>query len=584
MHNQRLFRQSSKALFVFLLFSLAMIFLSSSAFADDNKTISVLINGKMQQYEQPPLIDKGHTLVPLRAIFEALGAEIKWDIKTRTATAIKENTEIVISIGQKTAYVNNQPQLLDVNAQIINGHTMVPLRFISQAFGAHVNWRPSTKTVAIKTTIITPETTKLKMPLKSVEPAPIEVQESNEMPKLEEAALIKAPLNLPIVTPMVTVPLSELIREWKSFDTRHFRIYYYEQEQDIFIQAQFYDEIYDTLSEEFGHPLPEQVPVYYYNATDYLLDKEIPAWSVAAWDPSTQSMRIKLDTTHVNEQDLMSFRHELTHAITLSSIDSSLYEAPIWFLEGVATYFEQAQPYYDLARAGIVYKAFQENKLISFSDIAADSTKWPEADVGLIYAEAQSFYGYLVDQYGETNANELYYTAGSFENVIEQVTNNSLSTLEANWKLALAQSYTTATPVSGRMYYSENAWYEGGIKNGLPDGQGKYFDNDKLVYSGGYKNGNYEGQGVVYFEGGVVYKGQFKAGNPNGYGKYYWPEGDRYEGDMVDGKMEGQGTYYWKNGGTYVGGWKAGKQNGQGVIRNADGSSYSGWFRDGESI
>jgi hypothetical protein len=225
-----------------------------------------------------------------------------------------------------------------------------------------------------------------------------------------------------------------------------------------------------------------------------------------------------------------------------------------------------------------LYKAFLNNKIIPFADIAADSSKWPETDVELIYAEAQSFYGYLVNQYGETNTNEIYYTSGRFETVIEQMTHNSLSTLEANWKLALAQSYSTATPVSGRMFFTGKSWYEGGIKNGLQDGQGKYYDNDKLVYSGGYKDGDFEGQGVLFFESGAVYKGQMKAGFPHGYGKYYWPKGDRYEGDMVNGKMEGQGTYYWQNGDTYIGGWKAGKQNGQGVIRNADGTGYSGLF------
>ncbi|WP_162463090.1 stalk domain-containing protein [Paenibacillus psychroresistens] len=586
MFNRRLARLSSKALFVFLLFLLSMIFLAASAFAAvDSKSISVMIDGKEQQYEQSPLIEKGHTLVPLRAIFEALGAEIKWNAVTRTATATKDDIEVVITIGQKTAYVNSRPQLLDVSAQIINGHTMVPLRFISQAFGAYVNWRPSTNTVAIKTTRITPETSKLQMPLKAVESAPIEaVTSPNGIPQIEEAVLLKAPLNPPLATPMFTVPLSELSRNWKSFDTVHFRIYYYDQEreQDIIIQSQYFDEIYEILLIEFGHPMPEQIPVYFYNETDYLAIKELPPWSIAAWEPATDSMKIKLEAAHVNNQDLMSFRHELTHAITLSSIDSSLYEAPTWFMEGAATYFEQAQPYYDLARSRVLYKALQDNKLIAFSDIAADSTKWLEADVGLIYAEAQSFYGYLVAQYGETNINEIYYTADNFTKVIDQITNHSLADLEASWKLALAQSYSTATPLNGQIFFMEGAWYEGGIKNGLQEGQGKYFDNDKLVYSGEYKDGKFEGQGVFFYKGGAVYKGEMKAGSPNGYGKYYWAEGDHYEGNLVNGEFEGQGIYYWINGDVYTGEWKAGKQNGQGTIRNADGSDFSGLFIDGE--
>src|ERR1700686_4690852 len=105
----RLFRMSTKAFVFFLILFILLVGLLSTqaSAAADNKTISVLINGEIQNYEQPPLIDNGHTLVPLRAIFEALGAEIKWNSDTRTATAIKGNTEIIISIGIKTAYVNS---------------------------------------------------------------------------------------------------------------------------------------------------------------------------------------------------------------------------------------------------------------------------------------------------------------------------------------------------------------------------------------------------------------------------------------------------------------------------------------------
>src|SRR5690242_15324822 len=91
MHFQRL-KLQSKAIFAYLLctlllFTFALVYVSSSAYAADSKSISVLIDGKSQQYEQPPLIDNGHTLVPLRAIFEALGAEIKWNSASKTATA-----------------------------------------------------------------------------------------------------------------------------------------------------------------------------------------------------------------------------------------------------------------------------------------------------------------------------------------------------------------------------------------------------------------------------------------------------------------------------------------------------------------
>jgi hypothetical protein len=580
--GMQLFKIPAKILFSLLLLSTLWIGLvASNATAEDNPVISVLIDGKLQQYEQPPIIQKGYTLVPLRAIFEALGAEIKWNTTTRTATAVKENVEIIISIGKDIAYVNGQEQQLDVGAQMINGRTMVPLRFISQAFGAYVNWRPTTNTVSIKTVLISPETTKLKMPIQSITPVEI-IPISAEKPKQEEVAALQAPLNPPQITKMFTVPLSALDRDWKSFDTKYFKIYYYEQEPDIIIQSQFYDEMYETLNVEFGHPLPEQIPVYFLNTADFELDKEIPSWSAAAWLPKSKSMIIKIDASIGNEQQLMNFRHELIHAITLSSIDSQLYNTPPWFLEAVAAYYEQAKPYYDLGRSGVLYKAFLVNKMIPFSDISEDSSLWKTDEVGLIYAEAQSFYGYLVQQFGETSANEIFYTSGNFNAVMQTTTNQTMSSLEENWKTYLALSYANAPTLTGRIYFMDGSWYQGEIKNGLQHGKGKNYKNGKLTYSGDYKEGKLDGQGIVFYPSGSIYSGQMKDDQPSGFGKYYWLEGDRFEGNMLNGLFDGQGSYYWSNGDTYVGEWKAGKQEGQGVIRNIDGSSYSGLFKAGK--
>jgi hypothetical protein len=560
MRNQ-MHRWPVRILVSLLLFStLWMGLASSNASADENQVISVVIDGKLQQYEQPPIIQKGYTLVPLRAIFEALGSEIQWDTHTRTATAQKENVEIVISIGKDLAYVNGEAQQLDVGAQLINGRTMVPLRFISQAFGAYVNWRPATKTVSIKTVMITPETSKLKMPLRSVESTPIEhLSISAEKPKQEEVAGLQAPIAPPQISKLFTVPLSDLARDWKSFETRYFRIYYYEQESDIIIESQYYDEFYETLNAEFGHPLPDKIPVYFLNAADFEQNQEIPSWSAAVWVPKTKSMIIKIDPEIGNVQQLMNFRHEMVHAITLSSIDSQLYAAPTWFLEAVAAYYEQAQPYYDLGRSGTLYKAFLANKIIPLANISEDSSLWKPDEVGLIYAEAQSFFGFLVDQFGETRANEIFYTSGNFNAVIHKTTNQTMPSLEEQWRTYLTQHYADAPTLTGKIYFMDGSWYEGEIKNGLQHGRGKNYKNGKVMYSGQYKEGKLDGQGTIFYNSGSIYVGQMKDDQPNGFGKYYWTEGDRYEGNMVNGLFEGQGSYFWNNGSTYVGEFKDGK-------------------------
>ncbi|MBE7053619.1 MAG: hypothetical protein E7391_05015 [Ruminococcaceae bacterium] len=120
---------------------------SFSAFAQDE--ISIIINGKKLTMDQSPIIVEGRTLVPLRAIFEALGAKVEWDDLSKTATGIKDGNEIKIQINNAVAKVNGKDVTLDVPAQIVNSRTLVPVRFISESLGLKVDWDDATKTVII---------------------------------------------------------------------------------------------------------------------------------------------------------------------------------------------------------------------------------------------------------------------------------------------------------------------------------------------------------------------------------------------------------------------------------------------------
>lgn len=111
--------------------------------------IAVYLDGETLAFDQPPIISNGRTLVPLRGIFEALGAEVGWDNATQTVSAEKGETIVYLFIGQKTAYINGEATELDVPAQIVNNRTLVPLRFVSEALGANVAWDGNTRTVTI---------------------------------------------------------------------------------------------------------------------------------------------------------------------------------------------------------------------------------------------------------------------------------------------------------------------------------------------------------------------------------------------------------------------------------------------------
>ncbi len=113
--------------------------------------ISVYVDGQKLSFDQPPVIRDDRTLVPLRAIFEAMGAEVSWDAETRTAIAKRGSDNVSIQIDQKQLIKNGDSIELDVAACIINDRTMVPARAIAEAFGANVGWDGTTKTVTITT-------------------------------------------------------------------------------------------------------------------------------------------------------------------------------------------------------------------------------------------------------------------------------------------------------------------------------------------------------------------------------------------------------------------------------------------------
>ena len=119
--------------------------------------ISVTYNGKAVAFDQAPIIKNDRTLVPLRAIFEAMGLTVKWYETTQSVTAYNDEITIGLQIGNNSAvlssdYYGSIDIFLDVEPQVINGRTLVPVRFIGECSGADVSWISSTNTVVISKT------------------------------------------------------------------------------------------------------------------------------------------------------------------------------------------------------------------------------------------------------------------------------------------------------------------------------------------------------------------------------------------------------------------------------------------------
>ena len=114
--------------------------------------LKVKVNGNLVNFpDQRPFIDNNasRTFVPLRFVSEALGCTVDWQDDSKTAIVDRAGTFIEMKIGSNRPLVNNESKLLDAPARAINGRTMVPLRFVSEALGAYVDWDGSTRTVII---------------------------------------------------------------------------------------------------------------------------------------------------------------------------------------------------------------------------------------------------------------------------------------------------------------------------------------------------------------------------------------------------------------------------------------------------
>lgn len=108
-----------------------------------------LVDGRKLTMDVPPTIISSRTMVPLRFIGDAFGARTDYNDKTRGITITLGSTVIRLTVNSKTAMIGTKTVTLDSPATVIRGRTLVPTRFISEAFGAKVDWLPETKTVLI---------------------------------------------------------------------------------------------------------------------------------------------------------------------------------------------------------------------------------------------------------------------------------------------------------------------------------------------------------------------------------------------------------------------------------------------------
>lgn len=131
------------ALFLIFVLSSACI----SAWGKDG--ISVIVSGEKVNFDVEPEISEGRTMVPVRAIFEAMGASVSWDGASGTVMAEKLGKTVEFVIGEKEADYSGKKIKMDVPAVIKDGRTLVPARFSAEGLGYTVSWEPVSRTVTI---------------------------------------------------------------------------------------------------------------------------------------------------------------------------------------------------------------------------------------------------------------------------------------------------------------------------------------------------------------------------------------------------------------------------------------------------
>ncbi|MCM3734217.1 stalk domain-containing protein [Fictibacillus nanhaiensis] len=128
------------------------LYVKSPRYKPEQK-VTVYLNGKLFSYEKEPFMKNDRTYVPLRGVFEQLGTTVKFNDATQEIKATRWDRTITLKIGSKTATVvsakGTSTITFDTAPEIIDGHTVVPIRFVADALGAETKWNGTTYTVSI---------------------------------------------------------------------------------------------------------------------------------------------------------------------------------------------------------------------------------------------------------------------------------------------------------------------------------------------------------------------------------------------------------------------------------------------------
>ena len=110
----------------------------------------VFYNGELIDFDVAPIMENDRTLIPLRGLFEKMGAAVEWDGQNQTAIVTKDDMVLSVKIDHYGAKVDDSCKYMDVPARLVESRTMIPLRFLSEELGYTVIWNGHNNTINIK--------------------------------------------------------------------------------------------------------------------------------------------------------------------------------------------------------------------------------------------------------------------------------------------------------------------------------------------------------------------------------------------------------------------------------------------------
>lgn len=499
--------------------------------------VSVTIDGDPLSFDVPPTIVEGRTLVPLRAIFEALGAIVDWEGVTRTITATKGQQTIILTIDSKVAFKNQQEIDLDVPATIIEGRTLVPTRFIAESLGAVVDWDGKTRTVKItKSGTIPPageqpDSLKTEDIVKIASPATVFVMTSVGTGSgfiIKDDGKIVTTYHVIEGSSWVSVRLAD----GRTFDVSS--IYYYDKNRDI------------AILNIDGNNLPT---VKLGNSDAILAGQNI----VVIGSP------LGLEAT-------------VTKGI-ISNPDLQQAEQASILIDAAVSPGNSGGPLLnDRAEVvGVIYAGLVYGETLNLAIPINEVKLHLGTDRNLSVADVTGIHK-TPDTPGTTIVEHLILDTGNIYSGEMQNNNpNGWGSL-----VTIGDDVVLGEWQDGWLQGIGVVWAGGGAdirigrwQAGEPVGIEGWFRitaDDMFLVNGGCE--------VLNYDCGAEYVGEVRNGLPHGWGAQLWANGDLYAGEWRNGNRHGIGMYSWGDGDKFVGEWQNGDWTEFGAWFNCDGTLW----------